>query len=145
MRTLTHIRISDASLPILAGKPLVGGQKLTRDSTTEPPANLYAQLAGGLQWRHGNVVQKHSTIEVAFGYNFFLQLGFAANAFQSRMSSVQQESNSERVARFNSSLSQLIDRIADDRYVLAVALVGSLTEETIWRRGSVYGSSKPTG
>jgi hypothetical protein len=53
------------------------------------------------------------------------------------MSSVQQESNSERVARFYSSLSQLIDRIADDRYVLAVALVGSLTEETIWRRDSI--------
>ena len=50
---------------------------------------------------------------------------------------MQQESNSERVARFNSALSQLIDRITEDRYVLAVVLVGSLTEETTWRRDSI--------
>ena len=40
----------------------------------------------------------------------------------------------EKVARFQAALSQLIDRIAEDRYVLAVVLVGSLAEETIWHR-----------
>ncbi len=40
----------------------------------------------------------------------------------------------EKVARFRAALSQLIERIAEDRYVLAVVLVGSLSPETIWRR-----------
>ena len=40
----------------------------------------------------------------------------------------------EKVARFRAALNQLIDRIAQDRYVLAIVLVGSLAEETIWRR-----------
>ena len=40
----------------------------------------------------------------------------------------------EKVARFQAALNQLIDRIAEDRYVLAVVLVGSLAEETIWHR-----------
>jgi hypothetical protein len=40
----------------------------------------------------------------------------------------------EKVARFQVALNQFIDRIAEDRYVLAVIMVGSLAEETIWRR-----------
>src|SRR6185437_7634177 len=40
----------------------------------------------------------------------------------------------EIVARFQAALDQLIERIAGDRYVLAVVLVGSLSAETIWRR-----------
>src|SRR6516164_8966780 len=40
----------------------------------------------------------------------------------------------EKVARFQSALNQFIERIADDRYVLAVILVGSLAQETIWHR-----------
>src|SRR3954449_7747112 len=40
----------------------------------------------------------------------------------------------ETVARFQAALDQLIERIAADRYVLAVVLVGSLSPETIWRR-----------
>jgi hypothetical protein len=40
----------------------------------------------------------------------------------------------EKVARFQAALNQLIERIAEDRYVLAVVLVGSLAEETIWHR-----------
>lgn len=47
------------------------------------------------------------------------------------------ESNSDKVARFEHALNQLIDRIAEDRYVLAVVLVGSLSEETIWQRESL--------
>jgi uncharacterized protein len=40
----------------------------------------------------------------------------------------------EKVARFEAALNQLIERIAEDRYVLAIVLVGSLSTETIWHR-----------
>ena len=40
----------------------------------------------------------------------------------------------EKVARFQAALNQLIERIAEDRYVLAIVLVGSLSPETIWDR-----------
>ncbi len=43
----------------------------------------------------------------------------------------------ERVARFEAALKQLIERIAEDRYVLAIVLVGSLTPNTIWERDSL--------
>jgi hypothetical protein len=42
-----------------------------------------------------------------------------------------------KVARFEAALEQLIERIAEDRYVLAVVLVGSLSRETIWHRESL--------
>src|SRR6516225_139459 len=42
-----------------------------------------------------------------------------------------------KVARFQAALDQLIDRIAEDRYILAVVLVGSLSTETIWQRESL--------
>jgi hypothetical protein len=38
------------------------------------------------------------------------------------------------VARFNAALSQFIQRVAEDRYVLAVVLVRSLSTKTIWAR-----------
>ena len=44
------------------------------------------------------------------------------------------ESDSEKVARFGKALDQLVARVSEDRYVLAVVLVGSLSEATIWRR-----------
>ena len=44
------------------------------------------------------------------------------------------ETATEKVSRFDSALNQLIERVAEDRYVLAVVLVGSLCEETIWNR-----------
>ena len=47
------------------------------------------------------------------------------------------ETDAEKVARFESALTQLTERIADDRYVLAVVVVGSLSEATIWRRESL--------
>ena len=40
----------------------------------------------------------------------------------------------EKVARFQAALNQLTERIAADRYVLAIVLVGSLAEETIWQQ-----------
>jgi hypothetical protein len=40
----------------------------------------------------------------------------------------------EQVARFQAALNQLTERIAEDRYVLAVVLVGSLSPETVWHR-----------
>lgn len=43
----------------------------------------------------------------------------------------------EKVLRFQTALDQFIERITEDRYVLAVVLVGSLSKETIWRRESL--------
>jgi len=40
----------------------------------------------------------------------------------------------DKVARFQAALNQLTERMAADRYVLAIVLVGSLSAETIWRR-----------
>jgi len=48
-----------------------------------------------------------------------------------------QHDDAEKVARFEAALNQFIERIAEDRYVLAVVQVGSLTAETIWQRGSL--------
>lgn len=42
-----------------------------------------------------------------------------------------------KVARFQAALDQLIERIAKDRYVLAIVLVGSLRTETVWQRQSL--------
>src|SRR5437764_829686 len=43
----------------------------------------------------------------------------------------------EKVARFQAALKQLTERLAADRYVLAIVLVGSLSEETIWHRDAL--------
>src|SRR5579862_4247113 len=48
-----------------------------------------------------------------------------------------QENGVEKVARFQAELQQLIERIAEDRYVLAIVQVGSLSMETIWQRESL--------
>src|SRR5438477_2484397 len=45
-----------------------------------------------------------------------------------------QDDDAAKVARFEAALNQLIERIAEDRYVLAIVLVGSLSTETIWQR-----------
>jgi hypothetical protein len=47
---------------------------------------------------------------------------------------VSDDEGSAKVARFEAALSQLIERIAKDRYVLGVVLDGSLSAQTIWRR-----------
>ena len=47
------------------------------------------------------------------------------------------DGDGEKVARFEAALQQLIDRIAEDRYVLAVVQVGSLSPKTIWQRESL--------
>jgi hypothetical protein len=51
---------------------------------------------------------------------------------------VNQEPDDEKVARFEAALAQFIERIAEDRYVLAVVQVGSLLAETIWARESLW-------
>ena len=50
---------------------------------------------------------------------------------------VSQETDDEKLARFQAALDQFIARIAEDRYVLAVVLVGSLSPETVWERESL--------
>ena len=47
------------------------------------------------------------------------------------------ENDGDKVARFEAALQRLIDRVAEDRYVLAVVQVGSLSEATIWERESL--------
>jgi len=47
------------------------------------------------------------------------------------------EPDDEKLARFRSALNHFVDRVRDDRYVLAVILVGSLSDLTIWRRESI--------
>src|SRR5436305_5033638 len=47
------------------------------------------------------------------------------------------ESDADKVTRFQHALDQLIARVTEDRYVLAVVLVGSISEMTIWKRESL--------
>jgi hypothetical protein len=47
------------------------------------------------------------------------------------------EDDVQKIARFQTALDQFVERIAEDRYVLAVVLVGSLSPETIWQRESL--------
>ena len=44
------------------------------------------------------------------------------------------DQGTEKLARFEAALKQFVARITEDRYVLAVVLVGSLRPETIWQR-----------
>lgn len=48
------------------------------------------------------------------------------------------EDDAAKVARFEAALDQFIERISQDRYILAVVLVGSLSVETIWDRESLH-------
>jgi hypothetical protein len=50
---------------------------------------------------------------------------------------VDANSDDEKVVQFKTALDRLIERVSEDRYVLAVVLVGSLSTETIWRRDSI--------
>ncbi len=43
----------------------------------------------------------------------------------------------EKGERFQAALNRLTERVAADRYVLAIVLVGSLSPETMWRRESL--------
>jgi hypothetical protein len=47
------------------------------------------------------------------------------------------ENEAEKLARFEAALAQFVERIMEDRYVLAVVQVGSLRPETIWARESL--------
>src|SRR5215470_9226739 len=47
------------------------------------------------------------------------------------------ESVSQKVARFEKALQLFLDRVRADPNLLAAVLVGSLTEETIWRKDAI--------
>src|ERR1041385_1304617 len=47
------------------------------------------------------------------------------------------ESISNKVARFEKALQQFLERVRADPNLLAAVLVGSLTEETVWRRDAI--------
>ena len=55
------------------------------------------------------------------------------------------DDDAEQLARFETALRQFVERVAEDRYVLAVVLVGSLSPETIWHRESPERRPDPTG
>src|SRR4051794_33530612 len=55
-------------------------------------------------------------------------------AYRTEANPMTKNDDVEKVARFQAALAQLIERVAEDRYVLAIVLVGSLAEETIWHR-----------
>ncbi len=48
-----------------------------------------------------------------------------------------QEPDDAKIARFEAALAQFVDRVSEDRYLLAIVLIGSLSPETIWRRESL--------
>src|SRR5919109_1502081 len=47
------------------------------------------------------------------------------------------ESVSEKVARFQKSLDLFLERVRADPNLLAAVLVGSISEETVWRRDAI--------
>src|SRR5262245_47218909 len=47
------------------------------------------------------------------------------------------ETDVAKLARFEVALQQFVERLGEDCYVLAIALVGSLRAETIWERESL--------
>ena len=47
------------------------------------------------------------------------------------------ESITEKTARFEKALALFLERVSADSNLLAAVLVGSLTEETVWRRNSI--------
>ena len=47
------------------------------------------------------------------------------------------ESDQQKLVRFQKALDQLVARVSEDRYVLAIVTVGSLSDATIWRRESL--------
>lgn len=44
----------------------------------------------------------------------------------------------EKLARFQSALNLFVERIVEDKNILAAVLVGTLNEETIWRKDQLY-------
>jgi uncharacterized protein len=50
---------------------------------------------------------------------------------------VEEDSLTKKVSQFEAALNRLIERVTEDRYVLAVVLVGSFSMETIWHRDSI--------
>ncbi|MDA1231155.1 MAG: hypothetical protein O2856_10305 [Planctomycetota bacterium] len=47
------------------------------------------------------------------------------------------ETDKDKLARFETALKNFIERVEEDRYVLAMILSGSMSSETIWRRESI--------
>ena len=44
---------------------------------------------------------------------------------------------SEKTAHFRAALDSFVEKISDDRYILAVVLVGSINEELIWHKDTI--------
>lgn len=48
-----------------------------------------------------------------------------------------EESDREKLDRFETALEQLVERVKDDRYVLGIVRVGTIKEDTMWRRETI--------
>jgi hypothetical protein len=57
--------------------------------------------------------------------------------FEAEATTMSRDEDGEKLAQFETALRQFVERVAEDRYVLAIVLVGSLSPETIWRRESL--------
>jgi hypothetical protein len=71
------------------------------------------------------------------GYNLFVLFHHPSEDESVPNNSPETETEIEKAARFEAGLNQFLARVAEDRYVLAVVLVGSISTETIWRRDSL--------
>jgi hypothetical protein len=56
---------------------------------------------------------------------------------EAEATAMSRDDDAEKLDRFETALRQFVERIAEDRYILAVVLVGSLRSETIWQRESL--------
>ena len=48
------------------------------------------------------------------------------------------ETLDEKLARYQSALNLFVERLEQDKTILAAVLVGSLSDETIWRKEKIY-------
>ena len=48
------------------------------------------------------------------------------------------ETDSKKVERFDNALAHFIERVEEDRYILAVVLAGSNSEEVIWHKETIH-------
>ena len=48
------------------------------------------------------------------------------------------ESLDRKLERYRTALELFVDRLKEDRWILGAVLVGSLTDETIWRKESIF-------
>src|SRR5262245_53212641 len=56
---------------------------------------------------------------------------------ETEATAMSRDDDAKKLDRFETALRQFVERVTEDRYVLAVVLVGSLRPETSWQRESL--------